>query len=138
MKKVVKIILSTVILSILLSLFAMVGCAKATFTKPGDIIGCAKYTDISAYINHYPITSYNINGNTAVVAEDLANYGFDVAWDENARTLTVTRGNATTITPYGTIYKYSRKAGKVSTLIYETDIVTYVNNTVVESFSIGG
>lgn len=130
MKKLVKTVLFTAILSALPVL--------TTFAKSGDVIGYAKYTDISAYINHYPITSYNINGNTAVVAEDLANYGFNVAWDDTTRTLTVTRSGGTTITPYGTVYKYSSKVGQNSFPIYETDIVTYVNNAQVESFAIGG
>jgi hypothetical protein len=59
----------------------------------GDTIGYAKYTDISAYINHYPIASYNINDYTAIVAEDLRNYGFDVAWNGNDRSLSITRNN---------------------------------------------
>lgn len=130
MKKLVKITLFTAILSAMLTL--------TTFAKSGDVIGYAKYTDISAYINHYPITSYNINGNTAVVAEDLANYGFNVVWNNTARTLTVTRSGGTTITPYGTVYKYSSKVGRNSFPIYETDIVTYVNNIQVDSFAIGG
>lgn len=130
MKKFIKFILCTALLTTALSL--------TTFAKSGDIIGYAKYTDISAYINHYPITSYNINGNTAVVAEDLANYGFNVVWNNSARTLTVTRSGGTTITPYGTVYKYSSKVGQNSFPIYETDIVTYVNNVPVTSFAIGG
>lgn len=110
-----------------------------TFARTGDIIGYAKYTDISAYINHYPITSYNINDYTAVIAEDLRNYGFNVIWNGNDRSLSITRNNnANEITPYGTIYKYSEKAGQNSFPYLETDIVTYINGQKVDSFNING
>lgn len=105
----------------------------------GNVLGYAKYTDISAYINHYPITSYNINDYTAVVAEDLQNYGFNVVWDGSARTLSITRNSqATQITPYGTIYRYSSLAGKESFPYLGTDIKTYVNGNIVDSFNIDG
>lgn len=110
-----------------------------SFAKTGDIIGYAKYTDISAYVNHYPITSYNINDYTAVVAEDLQNYGFNVVWNGDERSLSISRNDsATAITPYGTIYKYSAKAGQNSFPYLETDIKTYVNGHKVDSFNIDG
>lgn len=105
----------------------------------GDIIGYAKYTDISAYINHYPITSYNINDYTAIVAEDLENYGFDVVWDGNARALYITRDRyATNITPSGKVYQYSSVAGMDSIPYVESDIKAYVNGNLVKSFNING
>ena len=42
------------------------------------IMGQAVNTDIVAYINGLPIKSYNINGQTAVIAEDLKKYGVGV------------------------------------------------------------
>ena len=117
----------------------ILGMITVTYAKTGDILGYAKYTDISAYINHYPITSYNINDYTAVVAEDLRNYGFNVVWDGENRDLFITRNfDATQIIPYGTVYKYSAKAGKNSFPYLETDINTYVNGNKVESFNIDG
>lgn len=112
---------------------------QVSFAKTGDVIGYANYTDISAYINHYPITSYNINGYTAVVAEDLANYGFDVNWDDYQRALYIESNHrATKITPHETVYQYSAVAGYPSFAYLETDITTYVNGNYVESFNIGG
>lgn len=109
------------------------------FAGNGDIIGYAKYTDISAYINNYPITSYNINDYTAVVAEDLVNYGFDVAWNGGERTLSVSRNpSACSIKPCKDVYKYSSVAGKNSYAYLETDIKTYVNGEIAESFNIDG
>ncbi len=110
-----------------------------TYAKTGDVLGYAKYTDISAYINHYPITSYNINDYTAVVAEDLRNYGFNVEWNGENRSLFITKNaDATQITPYGTVYKHSAKAGQNSFPYLQTDIVTYVNGSKVDSFNIDG
>lgn len=47
----------------------------------GRAVDWALYTDITAQINGHPLRSYNVNGSTAVVAEDLRGYGFQVLWD---------------------------------------------------------
>ena len=110
-----------------------------SLAKTGDIIGYAKFTDISAYINHYPITSYNMNGYTAIVAEDLVDYGFKVVWDGDARALFISRDNtAKRINPSKTVYQYASVAGQNSFAYLETDITAYVNQIPVESFNIDG
>ena len=127
------------LVSLLLSVSFIFATFTTAFAKTGDVIGYAKYTDISAYINHYPITSYNINDYTAVVAEDLRNYGFNVEWNSDSRSLFITKNDtATQITPYGTVYRYSAKAGQKSFPYLQTDIITYVNGNQVESFNIDG
>lgn len=127
------------ITKILIFTLALTNIHSVASAKSGDIIGYAKYSDISAYINHYPITSYNINDNTSVVAEDLQNYGFSAEWNDETRSLSITRNNdAKQITPYGTVYKYSYKVGQNSYPYLETDITTYVNGQKVESFNIDG
>ncbi len=132
MKKIITLVL-------LLSMIASILLPATAFAENGDILGYAKYTDISAYVNHYPITSYNINGYTAIVAEDLNHYGFEVVWDDVARTLCVTRNYAATeITPAEQIYSYSSVAGRDSLPYLETDIKTYVNGSLVDSFNING
>lgn len=130
MKKILNLFLCVAVLNSLLS--------TACFAKAGDVIGYAKYTDIAAYINHYPITSYNINDYTVVVAEDLQNYGFDVEWNGTDRTLSIKRNKWYEIKPSGQVYKYSSKLGQNSYPYLETDIVTYVNSQRVDSFNIGG
>lgn len=57
----------------------------------GRAVDWALYTDITAQINGHPLRSYNVNGSTAVVAEDLRGYGFQVLWDAEDRTLSVER-----------------------------------------------
>ena len=117
----------------IISLFSI-----ATSAKIGDVLGYAKYTDISAYINNYPIKSFNINDYTAIVVEDLRNYGFDVVWNGYNRTLTVTKNSNATIVGSPNVYKYSYKAGQNSFAYVETDIVTYIEGQPVQSFNIGG
>ena len=58
----------------------------------GRAVDWALYTDITAQINGHPLRSYNVNGSTAVVAEDLRGYGFQVLWDAEDRTLSVVPG----------------------------------------------
>ena len=130
MKKIISLVLAFCLVVSVLSISAT--------AKIGDIIGYAKYTDIAAYINHYPITSYNINDYTAIVVEDLRNYGFDVTWNGDNRTLTVERNSETQISGKEKVYKYSYSAGKNSFPYVETDIVTYVNGQAVTSYNIGG
>ena len=55
--------------------------AAAEENKIGDVVGHTYYTDIAAQIDGHPLRSYNIGGETAVVAEDLREYGFSVVWD---------------------------------------------------------
>ncbi len=128
-----------VTLFLLFSMLATMLLPSTAFAESGDVLGHATYTDISAYINHYPITSYNINGYTAVVAEDLNYYGFEVVWDDVTRTLCITRNYATTeISPAEQVYNYSSVAGRDSLPYLETDVKTYVSGNLVESFNING
>lgn len=112
-----------------------------TFTvmaNVGDVVGHAKYTDIAAFVNHYPITSYNVDGNTVVVAEDLANYGFNVVWNGDNRSLNISRSDAKEVTPYGKIYKYESMLGQIYNTCLETDIKTYINGTEIKGYNLGG
>ena len=65
--------------------------ALAPVSVFADVIDWVLYTDIRTYIGGVEITSYNIKGNTAVVVEDLKDYGFKVVWDGDTRTLSVAR-----------------------------------------------
>lgn len=65
----------------------------------GRAVDWALYTDITAQINGHPLRSYNVNGSTAVVAEDLRGYGFQVLWDAEDRTLSVERPRDSTGLP---------------------------------------
>lgn len=100
---------------------------------PGTVIGQYTQTDIVAKIDGQPIRSYNIDGYTVIIAEDLTQYGFNVVWDGKAGTLTVTEGNK----KITSTYKPEKAATASGNVIY-SDIVTYVNGKAVKSFNIGG
>lgn len=46
-------------------------------------------TDVVAFINEYPIDSYNIDNFVYICADDLQNYGFDINKTKN--TINITR-----------------------------------------------
>ena len=73
--------------------------AMFTVAAQAEDIGDVIETDIITMIDHSPIASYNIDGYTYVIAEDLRNYGFDVVWDGEARTLSIDRA-ANVYAPY--------------------------------------
>jgi len=52
--------------------------------RPGDIAFRHLYTDIRAVINGREVTSYNIRGSTAILLEDLRDYG-TLYWDSANR-----------------------------------------------------
>ena len=107
--------------------------------RVGDVVGYAQPTDIVALINGYQLESYNVNGLTYIVAEDLRYYGFDVYFDSASRTLSITRNyNVTAIDPQRTNPNFWAPASTKKTNILYTDIVTYVNNEYVASSNING
>lgn len=121
------------------TLVIVFACAFALNAFASDKVGYSVYTDIIASINDYNIASYNIDGYTAVVAEDLRNYGFDVIWNEGARTLSITRGNSNHVASTYIAPTVSKaQIGKKANDIYSTDIQTYINNNWVQSYNIGG
>ena len=65
--------------------------ANGSFYRVGDVIGSALKTDIVASINGHHIPSYNVEGYTYIVAEDLRYYGFSVVYDNNYRSLSISR-----------------------------------------------
>lgn len=100
--------------------------------------GYALYSKICAYINHYPIESYNIDGYTYVTAEDLTDYGFSVTFNAADKTLSIERGSQTQITPTKTVYRHSAKSGTIAKTIYNSDIAVYVNGSRVKGYNIDG
>ncbi len=109
------------------------------------IINYSLYTEIVAKINGHVIRSYNIDGYTAVVAEDLRSYGFYAVWNPTDRTLSVMRAtndDGSLQLPYrwgeydpGEI---THPIGSRAFPIYATDIKTYVAGKEVPAFNIDG
>ena len=105
-----------------------------------DGLGYVKETDIVTFIDLCPIESFNYKGNTFVIAEALSKYGFDVAWDGDARTLDITRRERN-FTPYVSDFINVQKENvtfKDIFKVYQTDIKTYINGNLAESYNIFG
>lgn len=108
----------------------------SAYAKVGDVVGNIYTTDIAADVDGMPIKSYNIGGKTAIVIEELRDYGFYVEWNAEERSLTV----KTEYMPYKlpTYTHIKNKPGKIAGKIYETDIKVMVNGLKVPSFNLGG
>ncbi len=108
--------------------------------KIGDKVGYALKTDIVAKINGYEIPSYNVNGYTYVIAEDLNYYGFSVLYDYQTRTLSTTRdfSQSWASKVYTKPYVAPSNVGtKEHNLLY-TDIKTYLDGYYTDSYNIDG
>lgn len=103
-----------------------------------DVIGEALNTDITAYVDDVPIRSYNIDGWTGIVAEDLREYGFDVVWFEDERALYISRYKKGEITANYKSEENKKEIGSHAADIYSTDIKTYINGEEVQAFNIDG
>ncbi|MBR2593062.1 MAG: hypothetical protein IKD83_00360 [Firmicutes bacterium] len=99
-------------------------------------LGYAKYTNIVAYINHYPIKSYNYNGKTLIAAEELKYFGFDVEWNEYKRTLKISRNDKTKISDSvpAVFATDPGDIGKNELLITDTDVKVYIHDKQIESY----
>ncbi|MCH5211696.1 MAG: hypothetical protein J1G06_01640 [Oscillospiraceae bacterium] len=122
---------------------AILFSSSSSFAATGDIAGNLYYTDIKTYIYHSPITSYNIGGKTVIDAEILNwHYGFDVYWIAEDRHLDITdKGgdfNSLQAMGGGLVESAEGEVGTVFGPYYETDIVTTLNGSPIESYNIGG
>lgn len=111
--------------------------ASGAFAKIGDAVGSVYSTDIIANIDGMPINSYNIGGRTAIIAEELSDYGFDVVWKPESREIVLNIGQKPDTFP-NYINQNTDGIGKEVGKIYETDIKAYVNGMPVESYNVGG
>ncbi len=90
-------------------------------------------TDIRAFIDGHEIPAYNIANKLGIVAEDLRGYGFEVVWNGEARTLSVSKSANGVSAPKDEI-----KQNKKKLPVYSTDIVTFIDGKAVDSFNVGG
>ncbi len=104
----------------------------------GDIVNYVLYTDIVTYIDGEAIQSYNIEGYTAIIVEDLESFGFDVEWDNEARILTVVRDPSETVSSSYIPEENTHMVGSKASPVYYTDIITYLDGIKVVSYNVGG
>lgn len=105
--------------------------------RTGDTLGWVLYTDIVAYIDGKPIRSYNIEGNTYIVVEDLMEYGFSVTWNPGAGRLVIGSKNGNITSDYIPA-KNTHKAGEPAMPYLYTEITTWIGSTQVVGYNIGG
>jgi hypothetical protein len=118
-------------------MFAPIHAEAASAPKPGDVLGEVLSTDIRAMIKGSPIPSMNVNGLTAVVAEDLRSYGFDVAWVPQQRKVVVQYREGKPILPLPETAS-SQTVGSKMADVWHTDIQTFYGDTPIRSYNIGG
>ncbi len=132
------------LLTYLCALLLCLACTLPVRAWPARVVDYALYTDIVAKIDGHPIRSFNINGKTAVVAEDLRGYGFWVLWNAEARTLRICRalrdGALETPVNWPVVESepLTHRIGARAKPVYATDIVTYTAGSRVDSFNCGG
>ena len=121
---------------VLLTMILACMTGVSAYAAIGDVIGNTYTTDIAADVDGMPIKSYNIGGKTALVVEDLRNYGFYVEWKEAERLLVVKTEYMPISRPE---YSHIKEApGNIAGDIYETDIRTTINGIEVPSFCLDG
>ena len=91
MKHTVKKLVSLIMV---LVLFIAFGAINAGAYNIGDVINYAQPTNIAALINGYQLMSFNVDGYTYIVVEDLRHYGFSVTYNNDTRTLSVDRNSS--------------------------------------------
>ena len=119
-------------------IFTSISNFTVSAVKVGDKLGNVLNTDIKVYINNYQIPGYAVNNKMCVIMEDLANYGFDVKYDDRARTLTAVRNYEKNITPIKNIADNNKKIGSIAFSYVYTDITVYLYNKKINSFAING
>ena len=116
-----------------LAMAVLLSAGTASYARTGDVVGHIYTTDIYAYMNDIPVSSYNIGGKTAVILEDVTKYH---SYDNNTRTLTVSSLDYDNIVS-GALVSYGTLGIEIGN-IYETDIKTYVCGKQVTAYNIGG
>ena len=130
-------------LTLALGLALVLGLALPVLGAENEVVGYALYTEIVAEIDDHPIASYNVAGRTAVMAADLAHYGFYVYWDEEAGVAYIwpgalKPGGMTEETPDYVPRSPEGEVGDPAYPIYASNVKVCVAGEEKESFNIGG
>lgn len=104
----------------------------------GNALGDVLHSDIVAYINGFAIPTFNADGRTMVVVEDLHNYGFNVSvdWENYLLHVGLAMFSDWTLLP---VHGLGIPAGTFLFNFYQTPIQTILSGNVhAESFIING
>lgn len=125
--------------SALLAGYGVTGQVQAEAApQVGDVVGQVLATDIEAHVNGSTITSMNIDGLTAVVAEDLRGYGFDVAWIPQRKEVTIAPVAGKPVRQASAAPREELPVGQKLGDVYYTDIRATYEGGSIRSFNIGG
>ena len=121
---------------LLISLALMANTVNVYAYQP-KIIGSVLSTDIIAYIDKKPIRSYNYSNSTYVLAKDLRDYGFEVTWNNDTRTVNITLPENRTVKEFSEDEKQALEkrdpVGIKRYDVYQTDIQTLFDGEPVTS-----
>lgn len=132
-KDVVDMIKKLISVTLVIIMIASTLCIGA---NAAGVAGNYYYTDIKSYVRGQLIDSYNVGGKTVILCEALQDYGFNVYWDANNRTLSITDIHGSAVSNASD--SLSGAIGAVAGSYYYTDIVTYFNGVQMESYNLGG
>ena len=120
-------------------LLALIFCLLVVPSAQAANADYALYSDIVAQIDGHPLRSYIVDGNAVIVAEDLIQYGFTVDWNAKEHTLRITReAPPPEVWPDYTPSLSGHEVGERYHRIYRSDVKTYVDGKLVDSYNIGG
>lgn len=122
-------------ISLVVILIFVLSLCTAVSAANGDIAGHIYSTDIRAYINDIEVPSYNIGGRTVVVVEDITDQS---QYNDELRVLTFGGYCLNPKHLMGGEAEHSAVSGNIVGDIYETDIKTYLYDTEIPSYNLGG
>lgn len=102
----------------------------------GDIAGNLYTTDILTQVDGIDINGFSLDGKTMIALEDLRDYGFNIYYNNNVRTLFVTKTGTASSS-----FRPSVKRGTVGSVAgyyYETDIEAVFNGRYIKTYAIDG
>lgn len=120
-------------LAMMCSLLSISAGAAKTDEPLGDVLDSGTYT----YINGEEILNYIINGKPVVYAEDLKNYGFDVYYDSQTKTLDLKRNYGKTIKAAYSVLHQNLAPGKKVCKYYNANLVVTLNGEKIDCFRDG-
>ena len=115
----------------------LAGTPSVWAAEIGEVTGQVLSTDIRAYVNGAEIPSLNVDGYTAVAAEDLREYGFDVAWVPQERKIVIRYAGKKEPYPLPVQTTAQPPGTKLADALY-TDITAYYGDQEIPSINIGG
>lgn len=122
---------------ILLTSLLLIANTVNTYAYQPKMIGDVLSSDVIAYIDKMPIRCYNYANSIYVLARDLRNYGFEVTWNSDARTVNITLPEKRTVKKFSADEKQALEKREPTGIkkydFYQTDIQTLFDGKPVTS-----